>query len=248
MKNLLTVGTSHMTDMHYDQSWHNDDLKNAYVHYDKGELRWTEYLAKKLKWDLVDLSIGSYGINTYTQRIYAGAEIAHVALVEIPDYNRYEIFLNKTTTEQSLQRQFWATDEHKKYIYKYTSGDYNENHSALPKFKYVNENTDLPLTKKVVNNAIELTAYDNQRFLEDKIWSTISMIDGYLYSKNIKTFWFSWNYPIYAYDYQNLKGTLIMDSPLNKNYSSDQIPDGAHLKSSLWKELVDDLFIPKMRL
>jgi hypothetical protein len=247
MKTLLTVGTSHMTDMHYNQSWHNDDLKKAYVHYDKGELRWTEYLANKLNLRLLDLCHGSYGIDTYTQRVFAGSADSDVALLEIPDHNRFEIFLNQSQSEESLTQEFWTTDLHKKYIYKYTSGDYGQDHTKSQKFKYVNQDNDFPITKQVIDNAIELTAYNNTRFQQDRIWSVINMIDGYLYSKNIKTFWFSWNFPIHHYEPKQLLGTFVHPTVFENMFTTQDTPDSSHLKSVLWRSLVDDYFIPIMK-
>ncbi len=247
MKNLLTLGTSHMTDMHYDQFGKDHSAWNSYVHYDKGEKRWVEYLAEKLNYNLIDMSIGSFGIDTYPQRLLSAVDKADVALIEIPDYNRHEIFLGDTDNNDSLQKKFWdVKDVREAYVYKYTSGDYNTDHTKNKKFIKVNKDAELKLTSKMVDNSIELTALTNVSLVEDKIWSTIVMMDGYLNSKGIETYWFSWNFSIERYDTSILYGNIIDKSPLFKNYDRKLFVDGAHLISELWKELVDSKFIKFM--
>ena len=246
MKTLLTLGTSHMTDMHYDQFGKDHPAWNSYVHYDKGEQRWVEYLAEKLGYNLCDISIGSFGIDTYPQRLLSAVDNADVALIEIPDYNRHEILLGDTDNNDSLQHGFWNTDKHKSFVYKYTSGDYGRDHSKTEKFKAVNKDNDLKLTNNMVDISIELTALKNVSLVEDKIWSTVVLMDGYLNSKNIETYWFSWNFSIERYDTNILYGSVIDKSPLFANYDRKYFVDGAHLTSELWKELVNSKFIKCM--
>lgn len=247
MKNLLTLGTSHMTDMHYDQFGKDHAAWYNYVHYDKGEKRWVEYLADKLDYNLIDMSYGSYGIETYAQRLYSSIDNIDVALIEIPDYNRHEIFLGDIDNNQSLDKNFWKSKQHQECLYKYTTGDYNRDHSKTYKFQTVNENLDIPLTNSMIDSAIELIALKNISLVEDKIWATITLIDGFLESKNIETYWFSWNFAIDRYNTDNLQGTVIDTEPLFKNYDKKYFVDGAHLTSELWKELVDSKFITSMR-
>ena len=247
MKNLLTLGTSHMTDKHYAQfgkdhaAWHN------YVHYDKGEKRWVEYLADKLDYKLIDISIGSFGIDTYPQRLLGAIDNADVALIEIPCDNRNEIFLGDIDNNQSLDKDFWNTHKHKSFVYKYTSGDYGRDHSSTKKFQQVNKDNELKLTNKMIDTLIEITALKSMSLEEDKIWAIIALMDGYLKNKNIKTYWFSWNFSIERYDTDILYGNVIDKEPLFKNYDRKYFVDGAHLTSKLWKELVDSKFITSMR-
>ena len=98
----------------------------------------------------------------------------------------------------------------------------------------------------MVDNSIELTALTNVSLVEDKIWSTIVMMDGYLNSKEVETYWFSWNFSIERYDTSILYGNIIDKNPLFKNYDRKLFVDGAHLISELWKELVDSKFIKFM--
>ena len=235
MKTLLTLGTSHMTDKHYDQYGPDHKAWNSYVHWDKGEQRWVEYLADKLGYNLRDMSYGSYGIDTYAQRLFASIEGIDVALIEIPDYNRHEIYVGNTDNRRSLRKDFWTGLEHKNHVYKYTTGDYNKDHSITQKFKTVNQHMDLPLSNGMINSAIELIAVKNTQLAEDKIWATITMMDGYLASKNIDTYWFSWNFGIdsYCYDVNTLQGTLINTEPFINDYDPEYFVDGAHLTSEL---------------
>ena len=133
-------------------------------------------------------------------------------------FNRHEIFLGDTDNKDSLQIDFWNTDKHRSFVYKYTSGDYGRDHSKTEKFKLVNKNNELKLTNQMVDTSIELTALKNISLVEDKIWSTIVLMDGYLKSKNIETYWFSWNYSIERYDTDILHGTVIDNYPLYTNY------------------------------
>jgi hypothetical protein len=73
------------------------------------------------------------------------------------------------------------------------------------------------------------------------------MIDGYLYSKNIKTFWFSWNFPIHHYEPKQLLGTFVHPTVFENMFTTQDTPDSSHLKSVLWRSLVDDYFIPIMK-
>ena len=248
MKNLLTLGTSHMTDMHYDAFGKDHPAWNSYVHYDKGEKRWVEYLADRLNYNLIDRSLGSFGISTYPQRLLSAIDKIDVALIEIPDYNRHEIFLGDTNNNDSLQKKFWNTNVHESYIYKYGSGDYNTDHRTKKKFIKVNKYPQLKLTSKMIDNSIEITALTNISLVEDKIWSAIVMMDGYLKSKKIETYWFSWSFPIEKYDTSVLHGKIINKNPLIKNYDSKLLVDSTHLTSKLWKELVDSKFIKCMEI
>ena len=246
MKTLLTLGTSHMTDMHYDQFGKDHLAWNSYVHYDKGEQRWVEYLAEKLNYNLLDISKGSFGIDTYPQRLLGAVHLADVALIEIPDYNRNEIFLGDIDNNKSIDIDFWKTDLHKKYVYKFSSGDYQQSHSSTKKFKIVNKDLEIKLTNNMIDNAIELTALRNISLVEDKIWSTIVLMDGYLKSKNIETYYFSWNFNINRYNTEILYGKIINNDPLVTNYNRKYLVDGAHLTSELWKELINSKFLKCM--
>ena len=251
MKSLLIIGTSHTQDNH-------SDYDNS--HYDK--IPWTHYLCDKLKLNSIDLSVGSFGINTYMMRILSSYKNCQYALLEIPSSDRYEIAIqqNKNYTDgYFFNEYFWQQERWGNDLYRLTSADAYQKHSSKDKFHEVNKNAHIKIDAGSVQTFLEIKALAPYAYKHDLLYSNVIAIDAFLKQNSIVPFWFSFNNnKIDTYDYSNFN---LINSCINmldiKDYmeqqynlsedNPDHYADKCHMNSVYWRMLVDKIFVKYMR-
>ena len=258
MSNVLVVGTSHTTDKH---AYYEKDGQKYYCKYKEGELTWSQYLANKLNMNHIDCAIGGFGIETYATRILSITDDYDIALLEIPDYYRNELYVEQENITYKpnylLDNEFWKDNEIKKYfqeVVRYNPSDYDCNKTTINKINRVNKNAVQPLTLEDFKASIRNTVRHNEHLQNDKIYAKITMINGYLKSKKVLPIWFSYQFELPAYDQTDF---IIVNDQIEfktiKDYVKNNLKydfndvnyagDGVHLNSNHWRKLVDDLFV-----
>ena len=263
MNSLLVVGTSHTTDNHQNQV--HDGLeaaRYAYPNIENGEKTWTQYLCNILNLNIVDLSIGSFGINTYIPRIVSSFKDCQYALLEIPSCGRYEIAIEQNKDYDAsyfLDKTFWQNELWKDELYRLTSADAYEDHASKDKFHSVNKNASIKIDSKSLQSFLEVQALAPNVYNEDMIYSNVIAIDGFLKHNNIIPFWFSFNNNnIIQYDYSSINcvnsaiDMLSIKNYMKQNYNLDEdnqdhYADECHMNSVYWRYLVDTMFVKYMR-
>lgn len=261
---LFVIGTSHITDRHHYQDWHNDDCKNGYVDHDNDKCL-PFYIADKLNCSVVDASLGSLGIDTYPSRIVAHGTDFDIALIEFPTTDRFELYLNETNPGDSLHYDFWSdhvseadVDHHfKDYVYRYNSADIEVKYPfAMDKAMQVNHDTDIPVTNNELITLANMIPKYNDTLLSDAVYAKSKMINSYFNDMNIIPIWFSWGFPIQDYDMSEftcvnsqIDNMSFRDFCLQGKYpkTTYNFPDGCHLRSDAWRDLVDTYFIEFMK-
>lgn len=269
MKKLLAIGTSHTTDAHRDQEWHNDDCLNGYVDLKAGELPWTGYLAQQLGMHHDTVAIGGLGIDTYFARLVSNFDNHDYVLIEMPSINRYELYLNESNLGQSLQKEFWKDGAYKDFLYSYNVSDAklsSEDIRSLKKFNRVNKKSELPLLEHEVELITKLSIKYNESMIFDASYCKMLMINEWIKSKGAIPVWFNWNFATEQYlnyDFTGFyivntmwEGAVTMRERLRYDYNLSPkifnnkcpslLPDGTHLSSKLWRQEVDNYFVPFM--
>ena len=180
MRNILILGTSHTTDKHYNYS-SKVKAGNYYANYDKGEELWTEYLCSKLSLNPINLAIPGIGIETYASRILSVKEEYDVALIEIPNNARHELYIEQKGVEYKpnyLFRNFWSDKLYKNEILKYNSSDYDLTDVTVNKINRINENAEIPIPLEDFKASVRNSARHNEHLQNDKIYATITLING----------------------------------------------------------------------
>ena len=266
---LIAVGTSHTTDRHGSA----EDLEsfNYYPNLENGEQRWIEYLAEQLNVELIDMSLGGYGINTYFTRLLSVLKDnkPDIALIEMPTV-RMEIYADKHQDPTiTLDKEFWKYQGNvQQHIYCYTVGDTSNSVDDIKKttkFKSINNGTDIPFTPTELDTLHSLLGKYNYNLLHTQQFAQFVAIDNWLKNFGIKTFWWSWNFPVYEYNFNYSPFDLIVPNGTTPNieqcqfglYATDKLNynkqnkehfyDGVHLNSKLWKQLVDEHFVPYLK-
>tara|TARA_B110001454_G_scaffold97440_1_gene92230 strand:- start:151 stop:948 length:798 start_codon:yes stop_codon:yes gene_type:complete len=258
MGNILILGTSHTTDMHAYQS-DKIEAGNYYCKFQDGELTWPEYISSKLNMNPIDISLGGIGIETYATRMLSIKDDYDVALIEMPSHYRHELYIEQNKIDYKrnylLDSEFWSGDgPWSEEVIRYNVSDYDCGEVTLGKIDRVNNKAKIPLSVTDFKTSIENIAKHNEYLQYDKIYATMTMINGYLKSKQVLPIWFSWNFEFEEYDLTDfiVVNEQIFDGTF-KDYVRDHLKynhddvnyfgDGCHLNSVFWRNLVDDFFI-----
>ena len=256
MRNILIIGTSHTTDKHYDYS-PEVEAGNYYPNYNKGEELWTEYLCSKLSLNPINLAIGGFGIETYAARIHSVKEEYDIALIEMPNNARHELYIEQKGVEYKpnyLFENFWSDKLYKNEILKFNASDYDLTNVTVKKINRINKNAEIPIPIEDFKANVRNTARHNEHLQNDNIYATITLINGYLKSKKVLPIWFSYNFDIDNYNFDDF---ILVNKELNYptfldyvrfelGYKEDDMNyfgDGSHLNSKFWRNLVDDFFV-----
>lgn len=273
MDNILVIGTSHTVDKGY--VLYPD--KKYYCNYQDGELRWTEYLASKLNMNLIDMAVPGYGIETYAPRILSVEDNYSVALIEMPSNHRHELYVEQKNENYKrnylFNIEFWAEIENRKSksfsmdeVVRYNGGDDILNDTTKNKLERVNNGAEIPLPVEDFEASIRNIVRHNQFLLDDKIYATMVMINGYFKSKKVLPIWFNYDFGYRDvtddkkaeagnYDFTDF---IMVNSQIGfrelLGYVQDNMgylikndvnycADGTHLNSIHWRTLVDELFV-----
>ena len=254
MSNILVIGTSHTTDRHAYQE--ENSVKQYYCKFEEGEKTWPEYLASKLNMNIIDIAIEGIGIETYASRILSIKDTYKVALLEMPDHYRHEMYVEQNINYKSnylFNYSFWKEQHFKDEIIRYNPSDYDCDKTTMKKINRANKNATQPLTLNDFQASIRNIVRHNEYLQNDKIYATMSMINGYLKSQKVLPVWFSYNFEIGDYEFKDFMsinkqiGKSIKDyvqEDLNYNLNdTNYAGDGIHLNSNYWRQLVDNLFV-----
>jgi hypothetical protein len=257
MANIMIIGTSHTTDEHayqLDDNLDTTELQKQYCLYEDGAQTWTEYLVETLNMNAVNIAVGGIGIDTYTPRILSVKDDYNIALLEIPSRNRHELYVQQDNENYMRNYLFdsdlWQDMSFADEIVRFSTSDYRCANTTINKISRVNERASYPLSKSDFKASIRNKMRHNNHLLDDNIYGTITMINGYLKSKNVVPIWFSYDFDLKGYDFKDfmlineqIEFKTIKEYLQYDSKNKDFFGDGIHLNSKYWRKLADDLFV-----
>lgn len=286
MSNFVVIGTSHSLEQNGSEksvyvltaqnektkAENNRKVTQHYVDWENDD-RWSEYLSKKLGYtNYYNRAIGSAGISTYPLRVISAVDELKpdFLLLEIPSVQRwafpFEVDEGDTkkilpfddhTWNQVHEDEKLSVMKYFQYLYPFNPGDLDWDPSGFHKWK------NLTMSNKPINMAKEhigMYAFINEKYIQYDLIAQVSMIDGYLTSKNIDYAWINYNSVIDKnidksligrYTKRCINEIIEYETILNyakKNYEPDPevgyCADGVHLNSNYWRKIVDDICVP----
>jgi len=243
-KKLLVLGTSHFLDLNGEYDLSGEDKYNKYI-----DTSWPAYLCDKLGVTFINGSITSYGIETYTARVFSHLQrnynITH-ALIEYPGLQRYIQSVSKQTIEEKniLDTEFWRETRYKgqeyqkskskKLLLEYNPAYLDENDKAgkltiREKLDYVNQDADFHITEKEIYTLLGLMPKHSVEWFKMNAMMTAVMLDTLLKSHNIRPIWFSFTSTIPR---EKWRKTIMKDMKMI-NEVIGNIPFRKYLESDL---------------
>ena len=256
--NLTAIGTSHTADSHFVQWRTGLEHYDQYVDFENGGKIWTKYLCDKLDLDFTDMSICGIGADTYPSRVISCYKQADVVLIELPTRDRYQLYIEQDRDYdygELFEQSFWQNDNWEDSVYNLSmSLDLIPSISQTIKFKRINNNAYIPLEKQEIKTYINLMHKMNNATKLDLVYANCVMVNGFLKSQNILPIWFSWNFPLFRYNFDDF---VLVNNQINNRSLCDVVEqdwgfskdnpmhfaDDTHLNSKYWKQLVDTYFL-----
>lgn len=256
--NLTAIGTSHTADSHF-VGWRTGlEHYDQYVDHENGGKIWTKYLCDNLDLDFTDMSVCGIGADTYPSRVISCYKQADVVLIELPTRDRYQLYIEQDRDYdygELFEQSFWQNDNWEASIYNLSmSLDLVPSISQTNKFKRINDNAYIPLEKQEIKTYINLMHKMNNATKLDLVYANCVMVNGFLKSQNILPIWFSWNFPLFRYNFDDF---VLVNNQINNRSLCDVVEqdwgfskdnpmhfaDDTHLNSKYWKQLVDTYFL-----